>query len=184
MGPISPWVLYSPSGSPLRLSSLTEDTWMITVSSCGVKLQEVLSGLEKERLKHWRYTCTFVAFLNIIFVFLSTWGVIWWFKYLQCNSAIVQARTCWGWENNYNKKTGGKIARGLKFIKLIWAGENCLTGGHEVGFHLHQIHWWGSDRRAWVWAGSPDSSDWGSQQWESEMTPQPGHRGAVRIVPL
>ena len=65
MGPISPWVLYSPSGSPLRLSSLTEDTWMISVSSCGVKLQEVLSGLEKERLKHWRYTCTFVAFLNI-----------------------------------------------------------------------------------------------------------------------
>ena len=26
VGPISPWVLYSPSGSPLRLSSLTEDT--------------------------------------------------------------------------------------------------------------------------------------------------------------
>ena len=36
----------------LRLSSLTEDTWMITASSCGVKLQEVLSGLEKEMLKH------------------------------------------------------------------------------------------------------------------------------------
>ena len=51
---------------------------MITVSSCGVKLQEVLSGLEKERLKHWRYMCTFVAFLNytILFFFLSTWGVI------------------------------------------------------------------------------------------------------------
>ena len=47
---------------------------MITVSSCGVKLQEVLSGLERERLKHWRYTCTFVAFLNITF-FLSTCGV-------------------------------------------------------------------------------------------------------------
>ena len=26
VGPISPCVLYSPSGSPLRLSSLTEDT--------------------------------------------------------------------------------------------------------------------------------------------------------------
>jgi len=38
---------------------------MITVSSCGVKLQEVLSGLERERKKHWRYTCTFVAFPNI-----------------------------------------------------------------------------------------------------------------------
>ena len=65
MGPIS-----GPSGLPLRLSSLTEDTWMITVSSCGVKLQEVLSGLEKERLKHYTYTCTFVAFLNITFITL------------------------------------------------------------------------------------------------------------------
>ena len=44
---------------------------MITVSSCGVKLQEILSGLEKERLKPWRYTCNFVAFLNISF-FLSS----------------------------------------------------------------------------------------------------------------
>ena len=43
---------------------------MITVSSCGVKLQEVLSGLEKERLKHWKYTCTFVAFLNIAIITL------------------------------------------------------------------------------------------------------------------
>ena len=53
---------------------------MITVSSSGVKLQEVLSGLEREGLKHWRYTYTFVAFLNIhyycYFFFLSTWGVI------------------------------------------------------------------------------------------------------------
>jgi len=32
------------------LSLLTEDTSMITVSSCGVKLQDVLSGLEKETL--------------------------------------------------------------------------------------------------------------------------------------
>ena len=45
-----------------------------TVSSCGVKLQEVLSGLKKERLKYWRYTRTSVAFLNIIFL-LSSWGV-------------------------------------------------------------------------------------------------------------
>ena len=52
---------------------------MITVSSCGVKLLVVLSGLEKERLKHWKYTCTFVAFLNITIItlfFLSTCGVI------------------------------------------------------------------------------------------------------------
>ena len=49
---------------------------MITVSSCGVKLQEVLSGLERERLKHWRYTCTFVAFLNItLFLFFFPLGV-------------------------------------------------------------------------------------------------------------
>ena len=40
--------LYSLSVLPLRLSPLTEDTSMITVSSCGVKLQEVLSGLEKK----------------------------------------------------------------------------------------------------------------------------------------
>ena len=37
--------LYSCSGLPLGLSPLTEDTSKITVSSCGVKLQEVLSGL-------------------------------------------------------------------------------------------------------------------------------------------
>ena len=40
---------------------------MITVSRCGVNLQEDLSDLERERLKHWRYTCIFVAFLNIHF---------------------------------------------------------------------------------------------------------------------
>jgi len=49
---------------------------MIIVSSCGVKLQEVLSGLEREKLNHWR--CTFMAFLNIhsfihYFIFFSTW---------------------------------------------------------------------------------------------------------------
>ena len=49
---------------------------MITASSYGVKLQEDLSGLERERLKHLRYTCTFVAFLNSIMFFLSTCGVI------------------------------------------------------------------------------------------------------------
>ena len=39
------------------------------VSSCGVKFQEDLSGLERERLKHWRYTCTFVTFLNITLLY-------------------------------------------------------------------------------------------------------------------
>ena len=40
--------LCSLSELPLRLSPLTEDTSMITVSSCGVKLQEVFLGLEKK----------------------------------------------------------------------------------------------------------------------------------------
>jgi len=40
--------MYSLSVLTLRLSPLTEDTSMITVSSCGVKLQEVLSGLENK----------------------------------------------------------------------------------------------------------------------------------------
>ena len=39
--------LYSFSVFPLRLSILTEHASMITVSSCGVKRQEVLSSLEK-----------------------------------------------------------------------------------------------------------------------------------------
>ena len=40
--------LYSLRGLPLNLSPLTEDTSVITVSRCGIKLQEVLSGLEKK----------------------------------------------------------------------------------------------------------------------------------------
>ena len=43
VSPIQIFGLYSCSGLPLRLSPLTEDTSMITVSSCGVKLKEVLS---------------------------------------------------------------------------------------------------------------------------------------------
>ena len=39
--------LYSLIGLPLRLCPLTEDTSMTTVSNFGVKLQEILSGLEK-----------------------------------------------------------------------------------------------------------------------------------------
>ena len=57
-------------------SPSTEDTLIITVSSCGVKLQEVLSGLEKKKAKK---VCTFVAFLNIHllhFFSISTWGVM------------------------------------------------------------------------------------------------------------
>ena len=41
----------SASVLPLRLNPLTEDTSKITVSSCGVKVQEVLSGLEKKAKK-------------------------------------------------------------------------------------------------------------------------------------
>ena len=44
---------------------------MITVSSCGVKLQEVLSGLERERLKHWRYTCTLWLFSTLLYYYFS-----------------------------------------------------------------------------------------------------------------
>ena len=51
----------------VKLSPLTEDTSVITVSSCGVKLQEVLSGLEE---KHWTYHA-----LLWLFFFLFTWGI-------------------------------------------------------------------------------------------------------------
>jgi len=72
--PVSPQVqfinakclaLYSLSVLLPRLSPLTEDTSMIIVSSCGVKLQEVLSSFEKKAKTLDIYTCTFVAFLNI-----------------------------------------------------------------------------------------------------------------------
>ena len=70
--------LYSRSGLPLRLSPLTEDTSMIAVSSCGVRLQEVLSGLEKN-LGHtcallWLFSTFIQSILN--FFVLSTLGVI------------------------------------------------------------------------------------------------------------
>ena len=53
------------------LSPLTEDTSMITVSSCGVKLQEVLSGLDKTLDIH-----VHVHFCQHSIISLSTWGVI------------------------------------------------------------------------------------------------------------
>ena len=59
---------------------------MISVSSCGVKLQEVLSGLEKERLKHWRYMCTFVAFLNITILYYTFFFSF----HLGCNIIALQ----------------------------------------------------------------------------------------------
>ena len=77
--------LYSLHGVSLRLSTLTEDSSMITVSSCGVKLQEVLSGLEG-RLKHWTYTCTFVAFHYEFF--LSTWGAIFFFFFCHISNDL------------------------------------------------------------------------------------------------
>jgi len=48
---------------------------MITVSSCGVKLQEVFSGLEKngKTLNIHVHIC---GFSQHSFFFLSTWGVI------------------------------------------------------------------------------------------------------------
>ena len=65
--------LYSPSVLPLRLSPLTEDTSMITVSSCGVKLQKVVSDLEKELDIHMHF-CGFSQ--HSFNFFISTWGVI------------------------------------------------------------------------------------------------------------
>ena len=66
--------LYSLSVLPLRLNPLTEDTSMITVSSCGVKLQEVLSGLDKKAktLDRHMHFCGFSQHSLV----LSTWGVI------------------------------------------------------------------------------------------------------------
>ena len=58
--------LYSLYGFPLRpISVLTEDTSMITVSSCSVKSSQAW----KDRLKHWAYTCTFLAFHITIKIF-------------------------------------------------------------------------------------------------------------------
>ena len=58
--------LYSPYGFPLRpISALTEDTSMITVSSCSVKSSQAW----KDGLKHWAYTCTFLAFHITIKIF-------------------------------------------------------------------------------------------------------------------
>ena len=59
---------------PLRLSPLTEDTSMITVSSCGIKLQELLSGLEKmaKTLGLHMHFCGFTQHYYITNFFLST----------------------------------------------------------------------------------------------------------------
>jgi len=65
------------------LALLTEDTSMITVSSCGVKLEEVLLGLGKKAKTLDIYTCTFVTFLNIYsFITLFIFSF-----YLGCNVA-------------------------------------------------------------------------------------------------
>ena len=49
--------------------ALTEDTGMITVSSCGVKLQEILSGLEKQRLKALDIHMHFCGFSQLHYFF-------------------------------------------------------------------------------------------------------------------
>ena len=60
-----------------RLSCLTKDTSMITVSSCGVKFQEVLSGCGK-RLTHWTYSSLLWLFSTFIQLFFISYhlGVI------------------------------------------------------------------------------------------------------------
>jgi len=50
--------LYSLSGLPLKLSSLTENTSMITVSSCDVKLQKVLSAFNYIFIPYFRLVVT------------------------------------------------------------------------------------------------------------------------------
>ena len=69
-------------GLALNLSAWTVDTSMITVSSCGVKPQQVLSGLERkaEILDIHMHFCGF-SFIHSLqqFLFLSTWGVIFYF---------------------------------------------------------------------------------------------------------
>ena len=64
--------LYSLIGLPLRLIPLADYTSMTTVFTCGVKLQEILSGLEK--IGHIRVLlCLFSTFIHFS---CSTWGVI------------------------------------------------------------------------------------------------------------
>ena len=50
---------------------------MITVSSCGVKLQEVLSGLEKKVDIHMHFCGFSLNIHHFIIFFLYTWGVTW-----------------------------------------------------------------------------------------------------------
>ena len=82
--PVSPWVqfindkrlaLYSLSVLPLRLSSLTEDTSKIAVSSCGVNLQEVLSGLDRTLDIHVHF-CGFSQHFLTLFYFSVHLGCI------------------------------------------------------------------------------------------------------------
>ena len=82
IGRIYYWQMFGPvylSALPLGLSPLTEATSMITVSSCGVKLQEVLSGLEKKAktLDIHVHFCGFSqhSFFSFFLSFFSTWGV-------------------------------------------------------------------------------------------------------------
>ena len=53
-----------------------EDTSVTTASSCGVKLQEVLSGLEKGlNIEHTHAILQLFSTFTLLFI-LSTWGVI------------------------------------------------------------------------------------------------------------
>jgi len=63
--------VYSLHGLTLRLSALTEDSSMITVSSCSVKLQKADSGLERQT-KHLgvhMHFCGFSQHYNTIPIF-------------------------------------------------------------------------------------------------------------------
>ena len=64
----------------IRCSSLTEDTSMITVSSCGVKPQEsggpLRLGKKAKTLDIHMHFCGFSQHSFIVVFFLSTWGVM------------------------------------------------------------------------------------------------------------
>ena len=93
--------LYSLSGLALRFSPLAEDTSMITVSSCGVKLQELLSGLQEvaKTLNTNASFCGFCGFLLWLFAtlihsffFLSSWGVNYVHNYNQSGMKMTKVQ--------------------------------------------------------------------------------------------
>ena len=79
IGPIHYWQMFRPVQSQCIISQAQPfNCSMITVSSCGVEVLEVLSGLEKraKTLDIHMYFCGFFQCSFIHYFFLSTWGCI------------------------------------------------------------------------------------------------------------